>query len=127
MMNYWMFKRDMKKGWWVGDTWDFATEGLIDTIGEKREALFVKILGVYKAFDVTEVRVSQEVADVFFIDASTYYWPERNEYPFGEDGPRTLRFTNMNMVVCADCPRDTILFRKRSGYWETVKILNLWY
>lgn len=124
-MNYWKFKRDIKNGKWVGDTWDFVTEAEGFTIGEKRESLFVRVLTLYKILNVTEVRISQDIGDIFFTDCSTFYWPEREEYPLGQDGPRTLRFTNMNMVICADCPRDIIMFRKGNGYWETLKILNL--
>lgn len=125
MQSYWMFKNAIKNGW-QGDEFDFLTEGLGDTINEKREALFVRMVALYKTLECEEVRMSQYAADMFgFIDCSNFYWPEREEYPRGKDGPRLLRFTCMNCYVCADCPKDIIMFKKGNGYWETLKLHNI--
>jgi len=134
MENYWLHKSKAKHG----DSmfvWDSQTEGLSDSWSEKREALFCKCVKISEFFGCSEVRVSQKVCDLFFSDISTYYWPEREEYPLDNDGPRRLRFTKLNMFVYPDCPKDIIMFKwgrpRRSSpntpyvIWDSLRIINL--
>lgn len=118
-MNYWLENRKHRTS--CAYEWDFETESLGDTIGEKREALFVKCYNIYNKFGCTELRMNPWIAEIFDCGCMSFY-PERDDYPHGKDGPRLLRFTQMNMWVYKYMQSNLIQFKSAMGHWVSLKI-----
>lgn len=112
--NYFVAKRRVREGF---RTWDWK-DSLGETIMEKRESLYLKIINMWDEVGGEEVRVGPIIGEIFD-HTGTYSIDRTTNAPV-----RHFPTHRIKIMEHADMPSDLILMRDKTGLWHGFRIVN---